>query len=88
MKIIISPRAEKQLKKITKIDQIALARKIRLLGKSSQTLDEEKLAGFRNIYRIRVGSYRIVYKKTAKLVYVVLIGHRREIYQLLKRALK
>ena len=88
MKIIISPRAEKQLKKITKIDQIALARKIRLLGKSSQTLDEEKLAGFRNIYRIRVGSYRIVYKKTAKLVYVVLIGHRREIYQLLKHTLK
>lgn len=84
MKIIISPRAEKQLKKIPKTDQIAIARKIRLLSKS-QVINEENLSGFKNVYRARIGNYRIVYKKTVKLIYIVLIAHRKDIYQLLKR---
>lgn len=86
MRIIISSRAEKQLKKIPKTDQIALARKIRLI-ESLKKVDEEKLVGFKNIYRIRIGNYRIAYKKTVKLIYIVLIGHRKDIYQLIKQLL-
>ena len=86
MKIIISSRAEKQLKKIPKIDQIALVRKIRFIS-SSRLSGGEKLSGFKNIYRIGIGSYRIVYKKTTRLIYIVLIGHRKDIYQLLKQLL-
>jgi mRNA interferase RelE/StbE len=86
MKIIISPRAEKQLRKIPKTDQIALARKIRLI-KLTPVTQEEKLRGFKNIYRVRIGNYRIVYKKTANLLYIVLISHRKDIYQLVKRLL-
>ena len=85
MKIIISPRAEKQLKNIPKTDQIALARKIRLLDQSPQIIGEEKLSGFKNVYRIRISNYRIVYKKTVNLIFIVLIGHRKDIYQLLKQ---
>jgi len=66
MKIIISPRAEKELKKITKIDQIAIARKIRLIKESPVILNEEKLSGYKNIYRVRIGEYRIVYRRTVK----------------------
>lgn len=87
MKIIVSPRAEKQLKKASKIDQIALARKIRSLKKTI-SYQEEKLSGFKNVFRIRIGNYRIVYRKTAKEIYIILIGHRKEIYNLLKQLLK
>jgi len=82
MKIIISPRAEKELKKITKIDQIAIARKIRLIKESPVILKEEKLSGYKNIYRVRIGEYRIVYRRTVKEIYIVLIGHRKDIYRL------
>ena len=82
MKIIISPRAEKELKKITKIDQIAIARKIRLIKESTLFLNEEKLSGYKNIYRMRVGEYRIVYQRTVNQIYIVLIGHRKDIYRL------
>lgn len=88
MKIIISPRAEKKLKKITKIDQIAIVRKIRLIKESSIVLNEEKLSGFKNIFRIRVGQYRIVYQKTINEIYVVLIGHRKDIYHLVNQLLR
>ena len=75
MRLILSPRAEKQFKKLPRVTQIILAKKIRSLIRSSTIKGEEKLKGHRNIYRVRVENYRVVYKKTKKEVYVVLIGH-------------
>ncbi len=87
MKLIISPRAEKELKKIPKIDQIAIAKKIRSIKNSSITIKKEKLADYKNIFKIRVGYYRIVYKKAAKEIYIILISHRKDIYRLINQLL-
>ncbi len=84
MKIIISPRAEKDFKKLSKINQIAVTKKIRQL-KESQISQEEKLKGFRNIFRVRVGDFRIVFKRTSQEIYIILIGHRKNVYDLLRR---
>lgn len=88
MKVILSPRSEKELKKITKIDQIAVARKIRQIKDESINLQEEKLSGFKNIFRVRVGNYRIVYRKTTQEIYIILIGHRKDIYDLVNKLLR
>ncbi|VVA44474.1 conserved hypothetical protein [Candidatus Roizmanbacteria bacterium] len=88
MRVIFSPRAEKELKKITKIDQIALARKIRLIKDEAFNLQEEKLSGFKNIFRVRVSNYRIVYRKTSQEIYIILIGHRKDIYNLVNKLLR
>ena len=85
MKVILSPRAEKQLKKLPKIDQIAVAKKIRNIRNEKVIIQEEKLKGFSNIFRTRVGDYRIVYKKIRLEIYIVLIRHRKEVYEILKR---
>ena len=85
MKAVLSPKAEKQLKKLSKINQIAIAKKIRSIRDSTDIINEEKLRGLKNIYRIRVGDLRIVYKKTKKQIFIVLIHHRRDVYRLLKR---
>jgi len=63
MRVIISPRAEKQLKKIPKIDQIAVVKKIRQIRDERIPEQTEKLKGFPDIFRTRVGDYRIVFKK-------------------------
>lgn len=88
MKIFLSPRAEKQIKKINKIDQIAIAKKIRQLTNTSLNLNVEKIFGYPNIFRIRVGNYRIVYKKTKGEIYIIFIGHRKNIYSLLEQLLR
>ena len=80
MTTIVSPRAEKQLRKLSKFNQIAVANKIRNIGTNSAVTGEEKLTGFKDIYRVRIGDYRLVYRKSANRLYVVLIGHRRDIY--------
>lgn len=85
MNITISPRAEKELRKIGKMDQIALAKKIRAL--TSPESGEEKLKGYVAIFRVRVGTYRIVFRKTKDEIYIILIGHRKEIYQKVKQLL-
>ena len=85
MKLIISPRAEKQLRKISKVDQIALVQKIRQIRDKKILVGEEKIRGRASGYRVRVGDYRIVYKRTKRLIYIVLIGHRREVYKMVRR---
>ena len=88
MKITLSPLAEKKLKKLPKIDQIAIAQKIRSLEEEKKLLTAEKLQGYKNTYRIRIGNYRIVYRKFSNRIYIILIGHRKDIYEVLQRLLK
>lgn len=85
MRTVLSPKAEKILRKLPKIDQIAIARKIRLLPEIKSTQQEEKLKGFSNIYRVRIGDYRIVYRKSSAEIFIVLVGHRKDIYDLLRQ---
>ena len=86
MIVTLSPRAEKQLRKLSKVNQIIIAENIRSL--LQQSTKEEQLKGHKRIYRVRVGDYRIVYRKTKDEIYVVLIGHRSEIYKLVARLLR
>jgi mRNA interferase RelE/StbE len=43
----------------------------------------KKLVGLDNIYRIRVGLYRIVYRIEDEILYieVIKIGHRKDVYR-------
>ena len=84
MSVIISPRAEKDFKKLPKVDQIAIAKKIRSLSSLSPSA-ETKLSGYKDIFRIRIGSYRIVYRKSRPDIYLIFIGHRKDIYQRLQQ---
>ena len=82
MKIIISPKAQKDFKKLTKIYQISISKKIRSLTANPTSITT--LQGFKDFYRARVGDYRIVFKKTDNEIYIVIIGHRSDIYKFLK----
>lgn len=88
MKLFISPKAEKQIKKLNKIDQIIIAKKIRQLINPPQNLNKEKISNYQDIFRVRVGDYRIVYRETKNEIYIILIDHRKNIYSLLKQLFK
>jgi mRNA interferase RelE/StbE len=48
----------------------------------SEVLQVKKLRGEENLYRIRLGDYRLVYEVRRKeiLVLVIKIGHRSDVY--------
>ena len=87
MRVIVSPLAEKQLQKFSKVNQIIIAKKVRTIATTPRASEYEQLKGYKNIYRARLGDLRIVFRKSKHELYIILIGHRRDIYEKLKRLL-
>ncbi|MBS0183963.1 MAG: type II toxin-antitoxin system RelE/ParE family toxin [Nitrospira sp.] len=81
--IVITRSAEKELRAIPSGDLKRVVDRIRGLAQQPRPSGCEKLSGESERYRIRQGDYRIVYSidDTARLVAVVKIGHRREVYR-------
>ncbi len=82
-KIEISRTAEKQLKKLSKDDQQRVVAAILDLAEDPLPKGSRKLAGYEDVYRIRVGHFRILYSCVAKtlIVIVLKIGHRKDVYR-------
>ena len=75
--------AKRGLSKLPQVVQKRIARKIEVLARNPRPPGVEKLKGLPDLYRLRVGDYRILYQIQEKflLVLVVQVGHRREIYE-------
>jgi mRNA interferase RelE/StbE len=82
-KIEVSATAERQLKKIRREDTIRILRSISLLAGEPRPSGCRKLSGYDDIYRIRIGHYRVIYEIDGKRIIIVIlkIGHRREVYR-------
>ena len=82
-RIEISRTAEKQLGKLPRLDQMRVVTVIRGLADDPLPKGSRKLTGYEDVFRIRVGRYRILYSISGKeLVIIVLkIGHRKDIYR-------
>lgn len=81
--IEVSRTAEKQIKKLGREDQIRVLRTIRGLADEPRPRGCRKLRGYDDIFRIRVGTYRVIYSvDEGRIVIVILkVGHRREVYR-------
>ena len=81
-KILIKPSAVKELKLIPVKDIQRITNKIQSLAIEPRPFSYEKLSG-QEKYRIRQGNYRIIYsiEDEELLIYVIKIGHRRDVYQ-------
>ena len=82
-KIEISRTAERQLKKLSKDDQERVVAAILALAKDPLPKGSRKLAGYEDVYRIRVAHFRILYSRGARtlIVIVLKIGHRKDVYR-------
>jgi len=60
-----------------------IVRKLEALEDNPRPPGVEKLAGVDDLYRVRVGTHRIVYaiRDRELIVIVVRIGHRRDVYR-------
>lgn len=82
-RIEFASNADKQFRALGKSTQLRLARRINLLANEPRPQGIKKLTGEEDLYRIRVGDYRIVYQIQDKklLVLIVRVGHRSEVYR-------
>lgn len=81
--IEISRTAEKQLKKLPEQDQLRVVRAVLTLAEEPHPTGSRKLSGYDDVFRIRVGRYRVLYSVfESRLVIIILkVGHRKDVYR-------
>ncbi len=79
--VLITPQAQKQIAKLSKLAQLAVVNKIRALSAGTANLQITKLSGHKDIYRVRVADYRIVYQQAGQSITIILVKHRRDVYR-------
>lgn len=81
--IIYQPSAEAALRKLPRDVQVRITRKIAKLGENPFPPGTVKLQAPLDLWRLRVGDYRVIYTVKAKelLVLVLKIGQRGRVYR-------
>lgn len=82
-RVEISRTAERQLRKLPRDEQAKVTKAIVALSEDPLPRGARKLTSYDDVYRIRVGRYRILYSTAKKklIVIVLKIGHRKDVYR-------
>ena len=82
-RVEITRSAEKRLRKLARPDQERVARAMLRLGDDPFPRGTRKISGYDDVFRVRVGRYRILYSVSgATLVVLILkVGQRKDVYR-------
>ncbi|HJD55500.1 MAG TPA: type II toxin-antitoxin system RelE/ParE family toxin [Rickettsia endosymbiont of Pyrocoelia pectoralis] len=85
-KIELAPNAQRQLKKLSKQLQLTIIQKLEDLKTTPLPVGIKKLSGIDNLYRLRIGNYRVIYQVDHKILLILIlkIGDRKEVYDNLR----
>jgi mRNA interferase RelE/StbE len=77
------PSAERRLRRLPLSVQRRIVGEAAALGKNPRPAGVVKLAGDDNLWRIRVGDYRVVYEihDDRLIVLVLRVAHRKDVYR-------
>jgi len=75
----------RDLKNIDKTDAKRIIDKLERKLKKDPDAGEQLKGKFTGLLRLRVGDYRVIYTRTKNGVLVLLISHRKDVYQKLQR---
>jgi mRNA interferase RelE/StbE len=81
-RVELAPLAQRQLKKLERESQRRLIGRLETLSSNPRPSGVKKLTDENNLYRIRIGEYRVIYQIRDRelIVLIVKIGHRSEVY--------
>ena len=81
-KVNFAKSVKKDFRKIPKLEVSKILNEIEELAKNPRSPKTKKLKG-ENLYRLRVGNYRVIYdiQDNLMLIFVVKLGHRDDIYR-------
>ena len=79
----IKRSAEKELAHLPVDIVIAIRDHILILRSNPFPQGYKKLKGFKNLYRIRVGNYRVIYsvQHDILIIEILKVAHRKDVYQ-------
>ena len=79
----VKPTARKELETLPDPLLARVVRKLESLADVPRPAGCKKLKGFKDQWRVRIGDWRVVYHidEAVKLVSILRIAHRREVYE-------
>ena len=79
----VSRTAEKQLRKLPRDVQERVVRRMLLLAEDPFPQGARKLTGYDDVYRVRVGRYRILYSVSRRRMVIIIlkVGQRKDVYR-------
>lgn len=82
-KVVPKPSLEKDLRSLPKSIIVRVMKQIEELATDPLPRKAIKLEGGEDLYRVRVGDYRIIYgiDRAVKLVTIHYVRHRRDVYR-------
>ncbi|MBA2494235.1 MAG: type II toxin-antitoxin system RelE/ParE family toxin [Acidobacteria bacterium] len=81
--VLLKPSVEKDFRGLPKAILSRVFSAIENLGEEPFPSKAAKLEGMDRTFRIRIGDYRIIYEveKTKKVITILYVRHRREVYR-------
>ncbi len=81
--ILIEKAAERDLKKLSATDFERIIPHLKGLAEEARQAGARKISGSEHDWRIRVGTYRVIYEidEKGKTVKILRVRHRREVYR-------
>jgi len=86
-KVLLSPRAQKEYNALQQDIKDRIKKSLNELAAGSKRLDTKKLKGIgdrEDLFRLRVGDYRIIYYPESDIINVIRIEHRGKGYKWLE----
>jgi len=82
-KVEISRTAERQLRKLGAADRRRVVHALVELADDPHPPGSRKLSGYTDVFRIRVGLFRVLYSVEGRTLIVIIlkIGHRKDVYR-------
>ncbi len=82
-RVLVLPRAQREIKSLPLQTRKRVSEAIDSLEQNPRPSGVKKLKGAEDLYRLRVGDFRIIYAihDQELLVIVINLGHRRDVYQ-------
>lgn len=79
---LVTPAFQKSLKSLEKDIQNQIREKLQFLQDTSNPLSfAKKLRGYKDLFRFRIGDYRIIFQLKKDQIILLLVRHRKEIYE-------
>jgi mRNA interferase RelE/StbE len=82
--IKFKPSAIKELEGLPRLMQGRILDRITALADDPRPPGHQKLAGLTQAFRVRLGDFRIVYAIVGRLIWILKIGDRKNVYRDLK----
>ncbi len=81
--IEFQPAARRALDNLPRTIQVRIGHALNALAEQAHPPGAKKLSGKHDIWRLRVGDYRVVYtiEKGRLVILVLKLGHRRDVYR-------